>query len=147
MFHFVLGIFFLFLSRLFDIESIYLFSKHNLTVKFMKQFIQKSAARMRVAFCTAMCALTGSYVASAQGDNFGVEVLNSSKEQLVDLVDSLVSLLQVVLGLGALVTLVMVIFNILKGEREAAQKIAWWVVGLTIGFVLITVVKNLVMSA
>lgn len=113
----------------------------------MKQFLKNAAAWMRVAFCTAMCALAGNYVALAQGDNFGVEVLTQSKTKLQELIESLVQLLQVVLGLGALVTLVMVIFNILKGEREAAQKIAWWVVGLTIGFVLITVVKNLVMSA
>ncbi len=114
----------------------------------MKQFLNKAAAWMRVAFCTAMCALAGNYVALAQGgDNFGVQVLTESKSKLQELIESLVQLLQVVLGLGALVTLVMVIFNILKGEREAAQKIAWWVVGLTIGFVLITVVKNLVLSA
>lgn len=56
---------------------------------------------------------------------------------------SFVSLLKIVLGIGALITLVMVIFNIFKGEREAAQKMAWWVVGLSVGFALIAIVPNL----
>ena len=38
----------------------------------------------------------------------------------------------------------MVIFNMFKGEREAASKLGWWVAGFAIGFVLIEVVKNVV---
>lgn len=83
-------------------------------------------------------------VAQAQSTNLGDEVLTESKNALVELMDSLVSLMQVVMGLGAIVVLAIVIFQVFKGEREAAQKLAWWVVGLTLGFTLLTVVSNLV---
>ena len=83
-------------------------------------------------------------VAQAQSTNLGDEVLTESRNALVELMDSLVSLMQVVMGLGAIVVLAIVIFQVFKGEREAAQKLAWWVVGLTLGFTLLTVVSNLV---
>lgn len=104
-----------------------------------------NAANAKVAFCTAMVALT-SAPAFAQSD-LGNQVLSQSTTALKGIVANVVSLLQVVLGLGALVTLAIVIFNVFKGEREAATKIAWWVAGLTIGFVLLTVVKNIVLAA
>lgn len=76
--------------------------------------------------------------------NLGEQVLSESKEAMTDLLDSLVELLQVVMGIGAIVVLAIVIFQVFKGEREAAQKLAWWVVGLTLGFTLLTVVSNLI---
>lgn len=103
------------------------------------------ASKLRLAFCTFMVFLTTGNVAS--GQNLGQQVLEKSSTQLTQLLTSVTKLLQIILGLGALVTLVMVIFNIFKGEREAATKIAWWVAGLTLGFVLITVVAGLVQGA
>lgn len=108
----------------------------------MKRFINSNS--MRVAFCTAMVALTSGPVFA---QDLGNAVLRESTSALRNLVNNVVSLLQVVLGLGALVTLAIVIFNVFKGEREAATKIAWWVAGLTIGFALLTVVKNLIIQA
>lgn len=86
-------------------------------------------------------------LANAAGDNLGKDVLDESRGALVGLMDSVVSLLQVVMGLGAVVVLAIVIFQVFKGEREAAQKLAWWVLGLTLGFTLLTVVSNLVTAA
>lgn len=108
----------------------------------MKKFFLYSVNRLRLACLTATLALTAP-LASAQ-DDLGTQVLDSSKEALRGLLDSLVSLLQVVMGLGALVVLAIVIFKIFKGDREAAEKLAWWVAGLTVGFALLTVVKNIV---
>lgn len=76
----------------------------------------------------------------------GSEVINASTTALLGIVQDVIRLLRVVLGIGALVTLVIVIFQVFKGEREAASKIAWWVAGLTLGFVLLSVVGNLIGS-
>jgi len=104
--------------------------------------LSKLTNKARIAVLSA--ALSLSSAAGYAQDNLGVEVLDSAKDGLVELLDSLVTLLQVVMGLGALVCLTIVIFKVFKGDREAAEKLAWWVAGLTIGFVLITVVKNLI---
>ena len=104
----------------------------------MKRFLR----RTEVALLSMGLALI-SPMAQAQ-TNLGQEVLESSTDALKDLLDSLVTLLQVVMGLGAIVVLAIVIFQVFKGEREAAQKLAWWVVGLTLGFTLLTVVQNLI---
>ena len=104
----------------------------------MKRFLR----RTEVALLSMGLALI-SPMAQAQS-NLGQEVLESSTDALKDLLDSLVTLLQVVMGLGAIVVLAIVIFQVFKGEREAAQKLAWWVVGLTLGFTLLTVVQNLI---
>lgn len=74
----------------------------------------------------------------------GEQVLQTATDALLNIVESVITLLRVVLGLGALVTLVIVIFKLFKGDREAAEKIAWWVAGLTLGFVLLTVVGSLI---
>jgi small-conductance mechanosensitive channel len=104
----------------------------------MKRFLR----RTEVALLSMGLALI-SPMAQAQS-NLGQEVLESSTDALKELLDSLVTLLQVVMGLGAIVVLAIVIFQVFKGEREAAQKLAWWVVGLTLGFTLLTVVQNLI---
>lgn len=108
----------------------------------MEKLFLNSVNRLRLACLTAALVLTGT-LASAQ-DDLGTQVLDSSKEALRSLLDSLVSLLQVVMGLGAIVVLAIVVFKVFKGGREAAEKLAWWVAGLTIGFALLTVVKNIV---
>lgn len=84
----------------------------------------------------------GTVPALAQ-DGVGKQVIDESKSALKDLGESVVSLVQVLMALGAIIVLAMVIFKVFKGDREAAEKMAWWVGGLTIGFVLLTVVKNI----
>ena len=88
-------------------------------------------------------ALISPFAAQAQ-NNLGQAVIEDSTDALKELLDSVVTLLQVVMGLGAIVVLAIVIFQVFKGEREAAQKLAWWVVGLTLGFTLLTVVQGLI---
>ena len=103
--------------------------------------------RLSYAFFTgvAMClpSITKMSVAAGQS-SIGSEVLDSASDELTGLLTSLVRLLQIVMGLGALVVLAMVIFKIFKGDREAAEKLAWWVAGLALGFVLISVVAGIV---
>lgn len=80
----------------------------------------------------------------AADDDMGRQVIQGATSALQGIVEDVVKLLQVVMGLGAIVVLGIVIFQVFQGEREAAKKLAWWVAGLTIGFVLLTVVSNLI---
>lgn len=96
----------------------------------------------------ALALTIGSVVpAAAVDENLGKAVIDESAAALYDLLESVVTLLQIVMGLGAIVVLAIVIFKVFKGDREAAEKLAWWVAGLTLGFVLLIVVKNLIPSA
>lgn len=108
-------------------------------MKQMSKFFQHN----RQAICCMALCLIGT-VAFAETGLEGTNVLNQISTSLTGIVENVVNLLRIVLGLGALVTLVIVVFKIFKGEREAAEKIAWWVAGLTIGFVLLSVVKGLI---
>lgn len=102
------------------------------------------SVRRLMACVGAVC--SGFIPAFSAGDNLGKQVLEEATSSLADLIDTVVTLLQVVMGLGAIVVLAMVIFKVFKGDREAAEKLAWWVAGLTIGFVLLSVVSNLIPS-
>lgn len=110
-------------------------------LKSMFNFIKRMGAGARVAFCSTMLALTaGAGSAFAQVD--GAELLNAGTSAGQQLLTALVRFLQIGLGLAALVTLVMTIYNVFKQEREAATKLIWWVVGLAIGFGLLTALAN-----
>ncbi len=114
----------------------------------MKNLFLNSINKMRYGVGAVLAALsTVSANAAGTGENLGKEVIESSAAALYDLVDSVVTLLQIVMGLGAIVVLAIVIFKVFKGDREAAEKLAWWVGGLTLGFVLLIVVKNLIPQA
>ena len=113
----------------------------------MRKFVLNAINKARYGVGALLLAL-GSYLpASAQSENLGKEVIESSASALYDLLDSVVTLLQIVMGMGAIVVLAIVIFKVFKGDREAAEKLAWWVAGLTLGFVLLIVVKNLIPQA
>lgn len=104
----------------------------------LKNFLSK----YRYAICFGAFMFLFAFAGHAQGE----EVLDTAKRGLSDLLDNLVGLLKVVMALGALVVLAIVIFKVFKGDREAAEKLAWWVAGLTLGFVLMTVVQNIVQN-
>jgi small-conductance mechanosensitive channel len=112
----------------------------------MKNFLIQGRRRFILAFYSFMLFITSSVDSMAQ-DTYGSQVITSTTTQLRNLTSSITTLLRVVMGLGALVTLTIVIFKVFKGDREAAEKLAWWVAGLAIGFVLLTVVSNLISSA
>lgn len=79
-------------------------------------------------------------------DQIGQELIHGATQGLSDLGDSVVDLIRVIMGLGAIVVLGVVIFKVFKGDREAAEKLAWWVAGLAIGFVLLTIVQEYVLK-
>ena len=56
---------------------------------------------------------------------------------------SLGTLLQIVIGIGALIVLVLIIFRIIQGDKEAAVKLFWWLLGLAFGFIMLTALSGM----
>lgn len=108
----------------------------------MSKKLTVSSIRKTLIFATLFALSSG--LCFAQGGQ-GTAIVNGISTELRSMMDSFGTLLRIVLGIGALITLAMVIFNVLKGEREAAQKMAWWVVGLSVGFAMLSIIPNLVM--
>jgi len=90
-----------------------------------------------VAFCLS---------AAGQSSTVGNQMLTQTTASLKGLADQVVTLIQVLMGLGGMVVLVMIIFKVVKGDNQAAEKLAWWIFGLTIGFVLLVVLKNVALK-
>ena len=82
--------------------------------------------------------------APSDGGQMGQQILNQTESAMSSLVTSIIGVLQILLGIAALVSLFVVIYNIFKQERDAAQKAIWWVVGLAAGWAAMTVVGNLI---
>lgn len=61
---------------------------------------------------------------------------------IYSLYSSVGRLLTIVMMLGALIVLAMIVVNIMKGEREAALKLAWWLLGLAFGLVMMSFLMN-----
>lgn len=107
----------------------------------MKMWLKKMWAGARVALCTTVIAVT------AASENMpaqiqGAALLDEGTRAGQSLVQSLVRFLQIGLGIAALVTLVVAIYNLFKQEREAATKLIWWFVGLAVGFAVLLALGN-----
>lgn len=68
---------------------------------------------------------------------------NSMAEFVRNIRAALYKTLRVVLGMGALASLVYVIYGVMGGKQEAAQKMLVWVLVLSLCFALLTVFGNL----
>ena len=109
--------------------------------------LKKMGLGAKVALCSVMVALTGgveNVYAQAAGGVDGSALLEAGSTAGKNLISSLVRFLQIGLGIAALVTLVVVIYNLFKQEREAATKLIWWVVGLAVGFGLMTALTSII---
>ena len=104
----------------------------------------KKVSLMRIALCAAVMFLFSGSVYAQLGGTEGAQILDQASQTMGSLVDGVVRIIQIAMGLGALITLALAIFNIMKGEREAAQKLGYWVIGLALGFALVSVVAGLI---
>lgn len=59
------------------------------------------------------------------------------------LYDAIGKLMMVVMGIGALVVLVMIILRLMNGDKEAATKLFWWLIGLSFGFIMVAALSSL----
>lgn len=56
---------------------------------------------------------------------------------------SMYRLLEVVMGLGALIAVARVAVKMYQGEKEAASRLVWWFIGFVFGLVMLAVIKGL----
>ena len=116
----------------------------------MKEFFSTLGSRGRYALsCVAVAgckAAVGISNAFAQADNVGTQLIDGANQSMKSLAGSIVSFLRIVLGIGALIALVLAIINFIKGERDAAQKVGYWVIGLAVGFVFLSILGNMIQS-
>lgn len=64
-------------------------------------------------------------------------------DPFADIRRSLGLLLMAILGIVAMVSLVIVIINVIQGDREGAKKVSVWLIATAVGFVLINFLRNL----
>lgn len=74
----------------------------------------------------------------------GGNPFEEATEGMFAIYSSVKALLEVVLVLGALVTLARVIIKLMDGNKEAAQNLAWWLFGLVLGFLMLEVIAGVV---
>lgn len=115
----------------------------------MKKFFKSCSARVRVALCmmVAACGVlvsSGMNAAYAQAQDIGHEILNETQSTMTDLIMDIIGVVQTLLAIAAIVSLFVVVYNIWKQERDAAQKAIWWVVGLAAGWAALYAIGSLV---
>jgi len=108
----------------------------------MKKTLKMTRTAKRFALC-ALVALFHSSLAFGQV-SLGNDLLDETSTSLLGLLSSLVNLLRIAIGTGGLVSLVIAIFEVIKGERDAAGKVAKWFLGLAIGFVVLQVLYSFI---
>lgn len=67
--------------------------------------------------------------------------------KLASMTGSVVKLLRVLLGIGALAAIAFITIKVMGGDREAPRKYVWWVVGLAYGLTMLSVLNGLVGKA
>ena len=78
-------------------------------------------------------------------DNVGKTLVTNMNYQVRDAAESGLTLLQIFLGVGAGIALVVIIVKLIKGDdREGASKLAWWIGGMVIAFILLGFVKQII---
>lgn len=98
-------------------------------------------AALTVALAIAAPAeLLSQTVTGQEGKQFLADVNSGLKNIMTDLT----ALLRTIMGIGAIVMLVVVVYQLAKGEREAAEKLGKWAAALVLGFVLMAIVNKLI---
>lgn len=113
----------------------------------MKKFFAKASSWLRYAAVSAFvfignAATNLAFAQTGVGDSIAGDILDSTATGMTGLATRIVRILQIAVGLGGLINLIIVVFNIIQGEREAAKKAGWWLVGLVLGFTALTVLGN-----
>lgn len=94
----------------------------------MKNFLTSLSLKARIAFCTAMVALSPG-IAYAQ-DNIGQQVLSGFEQEMGSVSQGFFRILRIIFIIGGAISLIMVGFNVIQGERDSMKKAGWWIIGL-----------------
>lgn len=115
----------------------------------MKQSFENFWMKIRIAFCAVIVFLTcGNLPVLAQTvsnqTDLGNNLLQNATNGFKHIVADVVVFLQVTIGIAGLVTIIMAVVNLLKDERDAAAKIGKWILGLVLGFALVTALGSII---
>lgn len=108
----------------------------------MKRFLTNLGLKARIAFLTLMSGLV-SVSASAQTDPLTQKILDGGADAMNGVVPGIIRIMKIAVIIGGAISLLLVVFNIIQGERDAAKKAGWWVVGLALGFAVLTILGNM----
>lgn len=99
--------------------------------------------------CTAAAAYANNGTLLIQGDWYNnysqgarLNSLGDPYDLLVDARAALYRLLQVVLGLGAMISLIVVVYQLMGGQPESAKKLMVYVIILSLGFIFLSAVSR-----
>lgn len=107
----------------------------------MKKLFSSLSLKARIALCSVMVWLIG-IPARAQEDPISSAILDQTTSGLQSIVPRVMNVLKVITLVGGGISLFMIIMNIIGGERDAAKKAGWWLVGMVIGFIVFTIIGN-----
>lgn len=113
----------------------------------MKKFFANLSLKARIAFLSVMAGLS-SVPSFAQGkggatDTITQSILDGSANQMAGIVPGIVRVLKYAVLIGGAISLLLVVFNIIQGERDAAKKAGWWLVGLGLGFAILSLLESI----
>ncbi len=107
----------------------------------MKKLFSSLSLKARIAFYSVMVWMIG-VPAYAQEDPISSAILDQTTSGLQSITPRIMSVLKVVTLIGGGISMLMIIFNIIQGERDAAKKAGWWLVGMVIAFIVFTIIGN-----
>lgn len=116
----------------------------------MKKFLVSFFVKVRVgllsllAFILSIQAKAQSAVSS---DNMANTIIDQSAKAMSGIVPGIIRIMKIATLIGGAISLLLVIFNIIQGERDSAKKAGWWLVGLALGFAVFSVLGNLAVNA
>lgn len=107
----------------------------------MKNLFKSLSLKARIAFCSLMLGLSAA-PAFAQDDPVTNAILQNTQAGLSGIVPGIVRILKIIVIIGGAISLLLVVFNIIQGERDSAKKAGWWLVGLALGFIVLSILGN-----
>ena len=115
----------------------------------MKKFFANLSLKARIAFLSVMTGLS-SVPSFAQvggtSDQVTEAILRGSASSMAGIVPGIIKALKYAVLIGGAISLLLVVFNIIQGERDAAKKAGWWLVGLGLGFAILSVLETVTTS-
>lgn len=108
----------------------------------MKKFFANLSLKARIAFLSVMAGLS-SVPSFAQADQITQRILDGSAEKMAGIVPGIIRVLKYAVLIGGAISLLLVVFNIIQGERDAAKKAGWWLVGLGLGFAVLSLLGTI----
>ena len=111
----------------------------------MKKFFANLSLKARIAFLSVMAGLSSvpSFAqAGGTSDPVTEAILRGSSDSLAGIIPGIVKVLKYAVLIGGAISLLLVVFNIIQGERDAAKKAGWWLVGLGLGFAILSILET-----